>query len=64
MLISLRAWRPDGWTATSIEHFELNTRRVYGISHNSAEGRDLPNEMPLRGPAHGRVARHMRNTFA
>jgi hypothetical protein len=60
-LIRLRSWRPHGWTATSIQQLELNSRGVDGTAHQAAERIDLADKVPLRRSTDGRIARHVRN---
>jgi hypothetical protein len=57
----LRSRRPDRRTTTPIEQFELDTGGIDGPAHETAERVDLANQMPLRGAADRRVARHVAN---
>jgi hypothetical protein len=59
LLVGLRARRPDGWPAASIEHLELNAGRVDGSRHQPAECIDFRDEVTFRGSANGGIARHM-----
>src|SRR5262245_62169434 len=61
LLVRLRARRPDGRSATSIEQLELDAGRVDRSAHQAAERIDLANEMTLGRTADGGIARHVRD---
>src|SRR5205809_7954557 len=54
-LVGLSARRPDRGTAAAIEQLELNTGRVDGSAHQSAERVDLADQVTLRRAADRRV---------
>ena len=59
--VGLRARRPDGRSAASVEQLELDPCRVDREPHQAAERVDLANEVPLRRAAHRGVAGHVRD---
>ena len=60
-LVRLCPRRPHGGAAAAIEQLELNPGRVDRAAHEAAERIDLADQVTLRGPADGRVARHVRD---
>ena len=59
--VGLRARRPHGRTTAGVEQLELDAGRVDRETHQTAHRVDLADEMPLRGPADGRIAWHVRD---
>ena len=64
LLVGLRARRPDGRAAASVQNLELDAGRVDRQAHQAAERVDLADEVPLGRPADRRVARHVRDRLA
>ena len=61
LLVALRAWRPDGRAARSVEQAKLDADSVGDFTHDPAQGVYLAHQMPLGDAAHGGVAGHLRD---
>ena len=61
LLVTLRARRPHGRAARSIQQAELDADRVGNLAHDAAERVDFADQMSLGNATHRRIARHLRN---
>ena len=61
LLVALRAGRPDGRAARSVEQAELDADGVGDFAHDAAEGVDFAHKMALGDAADGRIAGHLRD---
>jgi hypothetical protein len=59
LLVALRTGGLNAWTLGGVQHAELNARGVRVQSHQSTQGIDLADKMPLGQPADRRVAGHL-----
>ena len=58
-LVRLRPRGLHGRSAAPVQQLELNRGGIDRLTHQSAQGVDLTNQVPLRGTADRRVARHL-----
>ncbi len=56
--VGLRARTPDRRALAAVQQPELNAGPIRDPAHESVEGVDLADEVPLPEPADGRIARH------
>ncbi len=56
LFVALSSRRPDGWAAAGIEQSKLDTDGVRDLTHDPAQRIDLPHQVALRDPPHGRIA--------
>ena len=61
LLVALRARRPHGGAARSVEQAELDADGVGDFAHDAAEGIDFAHKMALGDAADGRIAGHLRD---
>ncbi len=61
LLVALRSWRPDRWSARGIQQAKLDADSVGHLAHDSAQRVHLAHEMPLGDAANGGIARHLRD---
>ena len=61
LLVALRARRPHGRPARSIQQAKLDSDRVGHLAHDAAQRVDFANEVPLGDATHGGIARHLRD---
>jgi hypothetical protein len=52
---------PHGRALGTIEHAELNARRIRRLAHQAAKGVNLADDLPLAHAPDGRIARHLRD---
>ena len=61
LLVALRARRPYGRAARSVQQTELDADRIRDLAHDSAKSIHLADQMSLGDAANRRVARHLRD---
>ena len=61
LLVALRARRPHGRTARSVQQAELDADGVGDFAHDAAEGIDFADEVSFGNAADGGIARHLRD---
>ena len=57
--VALSPGAPHGGTLRAVQHAELQCRAVRHLSHVSAQGINLADDLPFGNSTHGRVARHL-----